>query len=176
MGTGASGIVILWSVVIWGILPIYWNALNPISSLVVIFYRITLMTLTCFAIQYYRTRNIKALFAPMFENKRKLWTYIVAGIASAIPMGLFSAAAKNLPLLTLGLTEYISPSIALVLGIFLFMEPFDTIQFSAFVIICIGRFQQQLMQRELWGRYILKGNEEYAHGNISQEKAGIQGI
>ena len=44
--------------VIWGFLPIYWDALNPISSLVVIFYRVTLMTLTCFLIQYYQTRNI----------------------------------------------------------------------------------------------------------------------
>lgn len=263
---------------IWGILPIYWDALNPISSLVVIFYRVTLMTLTCFTIQYYRTRNIKALFAPMFKDKKKLLTYIIsgilitmnwsiyiwavqagfviqssmgyfleplivcllgmivykekankwkkisigfalagllvmiigykelpviaiglamtfaiyaaikksvdlppfqsllyetvflapvtllvvfylegsgigamatggsgkfilllfAGIASAVPMGLFSAAAKNLPLLTLGLTEYISPSISLVLGIFLFKESFDIIQFIAFIIIWIG--------------------------------------
>jgi chloramphenicol-sensitive protein RarD len=41
-------------------------------------------------------------------------------------------------LLTLGLTEYISPSLSLILGIFLFKEPFDIIQFSAFVIIWIG--------------------------------------
>ena len=60
---------------------------------------------------------------------------LFAGIATAVPMALFSAAARNLPLLTLGLTEYISPSIALILGIFLFKEPFDMIQFSAFVII-----------------------------------------
>ena len=264
--------------VFWGFLPIYWDALNPISSLVVIFYRITLMTLTCFIVQYYQVRNIRAMFVPMFEDKKKLRTYIIAGIlitmnwsiyiwavqagyviqssmgyflepllvclfgmiiykekankwkkislgfalvglmvmiigyrempiiaiglattfatytaikksvdlppfqsllyetifiapitllivfwmegsgigamatggsgkfilllfagiASAVPMGLFSAAARNLPLLTLGLTSYISPSIALVLGIFLFKEPFDMIQFSAFVIIWIG--------------------------------------
>lgn len=268
----------LFCAVIWGFLPIYWNALNPISSLVVIFYRVTLMTLTCLAIQFYRVRNIRAMFAPMFENKKKLRTYIIAGIlitmnwsiyiwavqagyviqssmgyflepllvclfgmiiykekankwkkislgfalvgllvmiigyrempiiaiglattfatytaikksvdlppfqsllyetifiapitllivfwmegsgigamatggsgkfilllfvgiATAVPMGLFSAAARNLPLLTLGLTSYISPSIALVLGIFLFKEPFDIIQFSAFAIIWVG--------------------------------------
>ena len=68
----------------------------------------------------------------------KLILLLFAGIATAVPMGLFSSAARNLPLLTLGLTEYISPSIALVLGIFLFKEPFDMIQFSAFVIIWIG--------------------------------------
>ena len=264
--------------VIWGVLPIYWNALNPISSIVVIFYRITLMTLTCIAVQLYQTKSIKAVFAPMFADKKKVWTYVIAGIlitanwsiyiwavqaghviqasmgyfleplivcllgmiifkekankwkrislgfalvgmmvmiigykelplislglattfgvytaikkrvdlpalqsllyetifiapiallvifwlegsgigalstgssgkfvllllagiVSAVPLGLFCAAAKNLPLLTLGLTEYISPSISLILGIFLFKEPFDIIQFSAFVIIWIG--------------------------------------
>ena len=56
---------------IWGLLPIYWNALNPISSLTVIFYRITLMALTCLAIQVYKTKGIKKLFAPMFQDKKK---------------------------------------------------------------------------------------------------------
>lgn len=264
--------------VIWGFLPIYWNALNPISSLVVIFYRIALMTLTCFAVEFYQKRNIKQIFAPLFADKKKIWTYIIAGVlitmnwsiyiwsvqagyviqasmgyflepllvcllgmiifkekankwkkislglalagmmvlvvgykelpliaiglatsfgiytaikkrvdlpplqsllyetifiapiallvvfwmegsgigaletggsvkfilllfsglATAVPMGLFCAAAKNLPLLTLGLVQYISPSISLILGIFLFREPFDIIQFSAFAIIWIG--------------------------------------
>lgn len=264
--------------VIWGFLPIYWEALNPIDSLVVILYRIVLMTLTCLAIQFYQTRSIKAIFTPMFEDRRKLLIYIIAGIlitanwsiyiwavqagyviqasmgyflepllvcffgmiiykekankwkkismglavvgllvmvigykeipaiavglattfaiytaikknvdlppfqsllyetallapvaliivlfmersgigametggsgkfilllfagiATAIPMGMFSVAARKLPLLTLGLIQYIAPSIALVLGIFLFKEPFDIIQFSAFMIIWIG--------------------------------------
>ena len=63
---------------------------------------------------------------------------LFSGLATAVPMGLFCAAAKNLPLLTLGLVQYISPSISLILGIFLFREPFDIIQFSAFAIIWIG--------------------------------------
>lgn len=264
--------------VLWGFLPIYWDALKPIDSFVIIFYRIVLMMLTCLGICYYQMRDVKAIFKPMFEERKRMWTYIIAGIvitinwsiyiwavnagfviqssmgyfleplivclfamiiykekankwklislafavaglmvmvigykelpmiaiglassfavyaaikksvdlppfqsllyetlfiapialcvvfflegsgagaltaggtgkfilllfaglATAVPMGLFSAAANKLPLFTLGLTEYISPSIALVLGIFLFKEPFDLIQFSAFVIIWIG--------------------------------------
>ena len=45
--------------IIWGFLPIYWDALEPISSLVVIFYRVVLMTVTCLGIQYYQfKRNV----------------------------------------------------------------------------------------------------------------------
>lgn len=60
------------------------------------------------------------------------------GILTAIPLALFAMAANRISLVSLGMTEYISPSIALVIGIFMFKEPFDSIQFLAFVIIWIG--------------------------------------
>ncbi|MDD7511453.1 MAG: EamA family transporter RarD [Peptostreptococcaceae bacterium] len=63
---------------------------------------------------------------------------LFSGLLTALPLGLFAFAAPRLPLITLGLTEYLSPSISLVLGIFIFKEPFDAIQFSAFVFIWIG--------------------------------------
>src|SRR5699024_6451109 len=44
---------------------------------------------------------------------------LLSGLMTAVPMGLFSYAAPRLPLVTLGLTEYLSPSISLILGIFL---------------------------------------------------------
>ncbi|MGC2872896.1 EamA family transporter RarD [Ihubacter sp. mB4P-1] len=264
--------------VVWGFLPIYWNALKPIDSGVIIFYRVALMPLVCFLASLCKERSLRAVFAPLIENKKSMLLYFVAGIiitinwsiyiwavnaghliqcsmgyfleplvvcifgivvykervngwkklsmllalcgllvmiigykqipliavglglsfavyaavkksvdlsplqsllyetmflvpaalgfilyyetsgmgalvtgggfkffllmfagiATAVPMGLFSFAANKLPLITVGLTEYISPSISLVLGIFLFREPFDVIQFSAFVVIWIG--------------------------------------
>ena len=74
----------------------------------------------------YRDRGSSKIFSAAFKR------------TSAIPLGLFSRAATKLPLVTLGLTEYVSPSLSLILGIFLFKEPFDVIQFSAFALIWIG--------------------------------------
>lgn len=68
----------------------------------------------------------------------KFFLLLLSGLLTAIPLGLFSQAATKLPLVTLGLTEYVSPSLSLILGIFLFKEPFDVIQFSAFALIWIG--------------------------------------
>ncbi len=68
----------------------------------------------------------------------KFLLLMLAGIATAVPLALFAFAAGRLPLITLGLSEYISPSISLILGIFLFKEKFDLVQFSAFVLIWIG--------------------------------------
>lgn len=83
---------------------------------------------------YYENAGVGALTA----GSGKFILLMFAGIATAVPLALFSFAASKLPLITVGLTEYISPSISLVLGIFLFKEPFDAIQFSAFAIIWIG--------------------------------------
>ena len=262
---------------LWGFLPIYWQSLIPIDSLVIIFFRTFLMAITCFIIGVYQF-GIKNIYKPMFETKKLMLKYILAGIVitvnwslyiwavnssfviqtcmgyyleplivclfgaifykekanifkkisigfaciglavmvigygqfpfiaiflglsfatyaaikksvyispiqsllyemtflapvsvaliilfemngkgpldvaepyqiglllfaglfTTIPMGLYSFAANKLPLITIGLTEYIAPSITLLIGIFLFKENFDVVQFSAFAIIWIG--------------------------------------
>ena len=63
---------------------------------------------------------------------------ITTGLATAVSLGLFGLAAANLPLITLGITEYVSPSISLIIGIFLYREPFDFTQLTEFFAIWIG--------------------------------------
>ena len=61
-----------------------------------------------------------------------------AGIITAIPLLLFAMAANRIKIITLGLTEYISPSLGLFLGIFIYKEPFDFVQLIGFIIIWVG--------------------------------------
>ncbi|MCQ4635985.1 EamA family transporter RarD [Anaerovorax odorimutans] len=63
---------------------------------------------------------------------------LMVGFVTAVPLGLFAAAANKIPMVTLGILEYVSPSISLVIGIFLLKEPFDMIQFLSFAVIWIG--------------------------------------
>ncbi|MEE0741741.1 MAG: EamA family transporter RarD [Emergencia sp.] len=107
--------------------------MNPIQSLL---YETLIMVpiALCFII-YVETSGQGAMAA---GGGFKFFLLMFAGIATAVPMGLFSFAAAKLPLVTLGLTEYISPSISLILGIFLFKEGFDMVQLSAFIVIWIG--------------------------------------
>lgn len=63
---------------------------------------------------------------------------LLAGIVTATPLALFAVAAGRIPLVSLGVTEYISPSISLIVGVFLFREPFDSVQFLAFAVIWVG--------------------------------------
>lgn len=62
----------------------------------------------------------------------------LAGILTGTPLLLFAMAANRISMITLGITEYISPSITLLLGIFVFREPFDKIQLVTFGVIWIG--------------------------------------
>ena len=53
------------------------------------------------------------------------------GVVTAVPLVLFSYGANLLPLNVLGLFQYISPTIGLLLGIFFFHETFGMAQISA---------------------------------------------
>lgn len=63
---------------------------------------------------------------------------MLCGLFTAFPLGLFANAANKLNLFVLGLTEYISPTISLIISILIFKEPFEKIQLLAFAIIWVG--------------------------------------
>jgi len=58
-----------------------------------------------------------------------------AGIVTAVPLILFSAGARRLSLSAVGFLQYIAPSIALVLGVFLYHEPFTAVHLVSFIFI-----------------------------------------
>lgn len=106
---------------------------DPVQSL--LYETILLVPVAIGFIIYYESAGIGAIAT---GGTGKFILLLFAGIATAVPLSLFGYAAGRLPLITLGISEYISPSISLILGIFLFKEPFDLVQFSAFVLIWIG--------------------------------------
>ncbi|MBB6123874.1 EamA family transporter RarD [Sphingobium subterraneum] len=57
------------------------------------------------------------------------------GIMTTIPLLLFSVAARSLPLATLGLIQYIAPTLVFILGITLFDETLSAQQLASFGII-----------------------------------------
>ncbi len=57
---------------------------------------------------------------------------LLAGPVTAVPLLLFAAGARRLPLATLGLLQYLTPSIQLALGVWVFGEPFTSAQLVGF--------------------------------------------
>ncbi len=63
---------------------------------------------------------------------------LLAGPATAIPLLLFTGAARRLPLSTLGFLQYLSPSIQFLLAITLFGEPLGLDRLLAFACIWLA--------------------------------------
>ncbi|HEX6737164.1 MAG TPA: EamA family transporter RarD [Vicinamibacteria bacterium] len=60
---------------------------------------------------------------------------VLAGPITAVPLLLFTGAARRLPLTTLGILQYLSPTLQLLVAIFLYGEPFTAARGVAFACI-----------------------------------------
>jgi chloramphenicol-sensitive protein RarD len=63
---------------------------------------------------------------------------ISAGPVTAIPLLMFAYGARRIPLSLVGLLQYIGPSIQLLLGVWLFNEPFGGNKLAGFALIWLG--------------------------------------
>ncbi|UOE92581.1 EamA family transporter RarD [Alkalihalobacillus sp. LMS39] len=60
---------------------------------------------------------------------------IGAGVATAVPLLLFASGARRIPLFMIGFLQYIAPTITLILGVFIFQEPFTKVHLISFMLI-----------------------------------------
>jgi len=107
--------------------------LDPFTS-------ITLETLLLFPFAFYYVANLTAAGAAHFGPATPALSLLLAGagVATAIPLILFSYGANLLPLNVLGFFQYISPSLTLLLGIFFFNEPFGFTRLCTFGFIWLA--------------------------------------
>jgi len=63
---------------------------------------------------------------------------ISAGPVTAIPLLMFAYGARRIPLSLMGLLQYIGPSIQLLIGVWLFNEPFGGNNLIGFALIWLG--------------------------------------
>lgn len=59
----------------------------------------------------------------------------VTGLITAGPLLLFGSAVQRIPLMLIGMLQYIAPTIQILLGIFFFHEPFSATQLTGFSIV-----------------------------------------
>lgn len=63
------------------------------------------------------------------------WLLAAAGPITAVPLLLFAAGARRISMSLLGLLQYIGPTLQLMLGVWLYNEPFDGAKLAGFAII-----------------------------------------
>ena len=79
---------------------------------------------------------------------------VAGGPLTALPLVLFAYGAQRVSMITLGLTQYIAPSVALLLGVWIFHEPFGGARFLAFACIwvALALFSGEALRRYVAGR------------------------
>lgn len=69
----------------------------------------------------------------------RLHLYILSvGVVTAIPLLLFAYGAQRIRLATLGLLQYLAPSVQFLIGYLVYREPFDAARLQAFSLIWCG--------------------------------------
>ena len=60
---------------------------------------------------------------------------VASGVVTAIPLLLFGAAARRLPLSTIGLLQYFGPALQFVIGVWIFHEPMPLSRLIGFILV-----------------------------------------
>jgi chloramphenicol-sensitive protein RarD len=61
-----------------------------------------------------------------------------SGVATAVPLLLFAAAARRIPLSTVGLLQYVTPLMQLAIGVFVYDEPMPPARLVGFAIVWLA--------------------------------------
>lgn len=63
---------------------------------------------------------------------------ILGGLVTAVPLTLFAFGVRRVPLSTVGLLQYIAPTLQLLVAVLLFREPFSHVQMIGFGLIWLA--------------------------------------
>ena len=147
--------------VIWGVLPIYWKALIPISSSVIMLYRVLMSFLTALLLAH-RNYTWQEIWAPLKEDRKTIRTLAVAGVIITINWSTYIWAVNAGFIIQTSLGYYIEPLVVCLLGIILFHERVTKYKVVAMifalvaVLVVTGRSVQseRVVNVCSWGEYI----------------------
>ncbi len=103
---------------------------DPIASLTI---ETAYVSPLCLAYLIYLASSNSLVFG--HSSARETLLLAGAGVVTAIPLLLFSGAAIRIPLSTMGLLQYLTPSIQFFLGIFLMNEHMSPVLLTGFLIV-----------------------------------------
>lgn len=76
---------------------------------------------------------------PMHLANALEWTLVVGtGIVTTVPLLLFSAATRRIPLSWMGFLQYVTPTMQFLIGVLVFKEAFGTERMHGFLLVWAG--------------------------------------
>ncbi len=116
----------------WGFYAFFRKTL-PIGPTQGFLLEVLLLTPPAIAFIIYLTATGQGHF--MAGTAVDTWLLAASGLVTAVPLIFYGNGAKLLKLSTIGIMQYIAPSMIFAIAVFIFKEPFDTVRLVAFVMI-----------------------------------------
>ena len=129
-------ISVLGSSVWWGIMPIYWQWLKPIDSIVIIFYRIVLVALVCLIAALIAHKK-EEILAPL-KDKKLMAKLIIAGVIITLNWSLYIYAVNSENVIQSCIGYYIEPLVVCLFGMIFFGEKVNRHKAIALIMGAIG--------------------------------------
>ncbi len=118
---------------------------------------LVVMPLSAIYIGYLVVQGTNSLFAGSWATTLLL---AGAGAATAIPLLFFAKGAQRIPLATLGILQYIAPTLTLILGVFVYHETFSAVHLLAFTFIWSALILYSLSRTKLASALAVKWKKE----------------
>jgi chloramphenicol-sensitive protein RarD len=109
---------------------------SPLGSLYGLSLETGLMFIPCLAFLLFVESQRTGTFA--HSNALTNILLVFTGPITTVPLLLFGAAARKIPLSTLGLLQYIAPTLQFLIGVLLYREPFTAANLVGFCIIWVA--------------------------------------
>lgn len=97
----------------------------------------SLLMLPAAPVLLFAASRVSALAFP-YRSLQSDLLILCSGVLTAFPLILFARAARELPFSTLGMIQYLSPSLQFLIGVAVFHEPLDSVRFRAFLLVWIA--------------------------------------
>ena len=72
------------------------------------------------------------------DGPRVTLLLVMTGVVTAVPLLLFGAAARRIKLATIGILQYIAPSLQFLIGVFVYSEEVNRDELIGFVLVWIA--------------------------------------
>ncbi len=122
--------------IIWGVLPIYWQALVPIESWKIILYRIVTMFIYSYIAA--RLRYTRSEIWGPFKHAKVVLHYLIAGTLLTANWSIYIWAMTSGRMIQSSIGYYIEPIVICVFGVIFFKEKFTKYNGTAFILACIA--------------------------------------
>lgn len=108
----------------------------PIDAMAGLF--VETVIIACPALIYILYKTVDGTGALVTADNFTLFLLVLGGIVTTLPLAGFAYAAKILNLSTVGIMQYISPTVSFLIGVFMYNEVFTNTHLMSFIFIWIG--------------------------------------